>query len=142
MGDETLFITHLPATFGEHQRAIEKSVQEQTWDDYGILATTAPTRNRPGVHYHGHETTVTLYGRTYRAVVVHSSAHNRRRQKCLDRENDREHKTWSKKLAEIQKDLCFCSPDAEAAITMGSGNRPKKGRAPCSTVPALVHVPY
>lgn len=117
MGDETLFITRLPATFGEHQRAIEETVRKQTWDDYGILATTAPTRNRPGVHYRGYETNVTLYGRTYRAIVVHSSAHDQRRQKRLDRELEGEHKTWTKKLAEIEKNLYFCSPDAEAAIT-------------------------
>jgi len=125
MGDETLFITRLPATFGEHQRAIEETVRKQSWDDYGILATTAPTRNRPGVHYRGYETTVTLYGRTYRAIVTHSSAHDRRRQKRLDRELDREHKTWTKKLAEIEKHLYFCSPDAEAAIARARQDSPR-----------------
>jgi hypothetical protein len=53
IGDETLFISRLPATFGEHQRLIDEAVQSESWDGYGILASTAPTRNRPGVHYHG-----------------------------------------------------------------------------------------
>jgi transposase len=116
MGDKTLFITRLPATFGEHQRVIEEGVQRQAWDDYGILASTAPTRNRPGVHYRGYETTVTLYGQTYRAIVTHSSAHDRPRQKRLDRELEREHSTWSKKLAEIQKVPYFCMADTHAAM--------------------------
>lgn len=116
MGDETLFITRLPATYGEHQRLIEQAVQSQSWQDYGILAATEPTRNRPGVHYRGHETTVSLYEKTLRAVVVHSSAHDRRRQKRLDREVERERATWSKKLAQLDKTLYFCEADAQAAM--------------------------
>jgi transposase len=116
IGNETLFISRMPATFGEHQRLIEQAIQTQSWQDYGILAATAPTRNRPGVHYRGHETTVTLYGQTYRAIVVHSSAHDRRRQKRLDREVEREHGTWSKKLAQFEKTLYFCIADTHAAM--------------------------
>jgi len=116
MGGETLFISRLPATFGEHQRLIEHAVQSQSWQDYGILAATEPTRNRPGVYYRGFETTVTLHGQTLRAIVVHSSAHDRRRQKRLNREVEREHGTWSKKLAQLEKTLYFCIADTQAAI--------------------------
>jgi len=116
MGDETLFITRLPATFGQHQRLVEQAVQTQSWQDYGILAATEPTRNRPGVHYRGYETTVTLYEKTLRAIVVHSSAHDRRRQKRLDRELQREHGTWSKKLAQLEKTHYFCIADTQAAM--------------------------
>jgi transposase len=116
MGDETRFISRLPATFGEHQRLIEQAVQNGSWQDYGILAATAPTRNRPGVHYRGCETTVTLYGQTYRAIVVHSSAHDRRRQKRLEREVKAENASWSKKLAQIEKTFYFCMADTQAAI--------------------------
>ena len=66
------------------------------------------TRNRPGIHYRGYETTVNLYERTYRAVVVHSSAHDRRRQKRLQRQLETEASTWSKKLEEIEKTHYFC----------------------------------
>jgi transposase len=115
-GDSTLFISRLPATFGEHQRLIQEAVQNHFWNDYGMLAITAPTRNRPGTHYRGYETTVNLYGQTYRAIVVHSSAHDRRRQKRLEREVEREHRTLSKKFAELQKTLYFCSADAQATM--------------------------
>jgi hypothetical protein len=42
-GNRTLFISRLPATFGEHQRLIQEAVQSQSWSDYGMLAITAPT---------------------------------------------------------------------------------------------------
>ncbi len=116
MGDETLFITRLPATFGEQQRLVEEAVQSESWQDYGILAATVPTKNRPGVHYRGHETTVSLYEKTLRAVVVHSSAHDRPRQKRLDREVEQERATWSKKLAQVDKTLYFREADAQAAM--------------------------
>jgi len=116
IGDKTLFISRLPATFGDHQRLIEEAVQSQSWEDYGILASTVPTRNRPGTHYRGYETMVTLYDRKYRAIVAHSSAHDRRRQKRLEREIEREHRTWSKKLAQMEKALYFCSADTHAAM--------------------------
>ncbi len=117
MGDETRFISRLPATFGEHQRLIEQAVQSQSWQDYGILAATEPTRNRPGVHYRGFETSVTLYDQTYRAIVVHSSAHDRRRQKRLDREVEAEHASWSQKLAQIEKTFYYCMADTQAAMS-------------------------
>ena len=116
MGDETRFISRLPATFGEHQRLIEQAVQSRSWQDYGILAATEPTRNRPGVHYRGFETSVTLYDQTYRAIVVHSSAHDRRRQKRLNREVEAEHASWSQKLAQIEKTFYYCMADTRAAM--------------------------
>jgi transposase len=120
-GYGTLFISRLPATFGEHQRVIREAVESQTWRDYGILAVTAPTRNRPGTHYRGYETTVNLYEQTYRAIVVHSSAHDRRRQKRLEREVDREHRILSKKLAALPKTLYFCMADAQTALNKLQG---------------------
>ncbi len=75
-----------------------------------------PTKNRPGVRYRGHETAVSLYEKTLRAVVVHSSAHDRRRQKRLDREVKQERTTWSKKLAQVDKTLYFREADAQAAM--------------------------
>ena len=116
MGDKIRFISRLPTTFGEHQRLIEHAVESRSWQDYGILAATAPTRNRPGVHYRGFETSVTLCGQTYRAVVVHSSAHDRRRQKRLNREVQTEYASWSKKLAQVEKTFYFCMADTQAAM--------------------------
>ncbi|MCU0589308.1 MAG: hypothetical protein MUF52_14300, partial [Syntrophobacteraceae bacterium] len=60
------------------------------WVEVGQLARTKPTANRPATLYRAAESTVTLHGNEYRAVVVHSSAHDKRRQKKIDRELARE----------------------------------------------------
>jgi transposase len=114
--DTMFFISRLPATFGEHQRLIEEAVESQSWQDYGMLAITAPTKNRPGTHYRGYETTVNLYERTYRAIVVHSSAHDRRRQKRLQRRLETQRKRWSKSIKEIHNTRYFCREDADTAV--------------------------
>src|SRR5262249_57138479 len=76
----TLFITRLPATYGECGRVIEEAVSRTQWDQVGIVAQTKSTRHRPAAAYQVSEQTVTLYGTTYRAVVVHSSSQDQRRQ--------------------------------------------------------------
>jgi transposase len=114
--DTTFFISRLPATFGEHRRLIDAAVASQSWQDHGMLAITAPTKNRPGTHYRSYETTVNLYERAYRAVVVHSSAHDRRRQKRLQRQLETEGKQCSKSIKEIDKTSYFCRADADAAV--------------------------
>ena len=71
------FATRLPATYGECARAIAEAVEKDEWEDVGVLAETKPTKNRPAAYYKTYETEVELYGKRYRAVVVHSSAHDK-----------------------------------------------------------------
>lgn len=75
---ETLFISRLPATYGECERLIQTAAQGQSWHEVGVLAQTKPTKNRPAASYQVWESSVTLYGTPYRAVVVHSSSQDRR----------------------------------------------------------------
>ena len=79
-----MFISRLPATFKECDRAIKEAVQKDAWEDVGVIAKTKPTAKRPAAYYKSYETEVTLYGETYRAVLIHSSAHDRRRQKRIE----------------------------------------------------------
>jgi transposase len=72
LGD-TLFITRLPATYSECGRVIAEAVARNQWEEVGVLAQTPPTKHRPGTFYKVAEDVVTLYGKTYRAVVVYSS---------------------------------------------------------------------
>ncbi len=82
---ETLFISRLPATYSECERAIADAVSADSWEEVGVLAHTPPTKHRPASSYQVAEATVTLYGKAYRAVVVHSSSQDQRRQKRLER---------------------------------------------------------
>jgi hypothetical protein len=61
-------------------------VAHNTWEESGILAHTKPTTPRPATSYKAYEGAVTLYGTPYRAVVVHSSAQDTRRQQRLARD--------------------------------------------------------
>lgn len=85
LGD-TLFISRLPATYNECGRLITEAVAHNIWEAVGVLAHTKPTKHRPVTSYKAYEGQVTLYGTPYRALVVHSSAQDKRRQQRLARD--------------------------------------------------------
>jgi len=117
IGDDILFISRLSANYHECQRVIGEAVQEDSWEELGIIAETTPTKNRPGTHYRAYEAEVELYGKPYRAVVIHSSAHDRRRQKRIERELQAEYKSLATQVKKACKIDYACHADAEAAAT-------------------------
>src|SRR5499433_2957596 len=114
LGD-TLFITRLPATYGECERGIEEAIVRNQWEEVGVLAQTPPTKHRPGTFYKVAESRVTLYGKSYRAVVVHSSSQDQRRQKHLEREIQGSYATLEAAVRAAAQQEYFCHADAEAA---------------------------
>jgi transposase len=114
-GEQRRFITRLPATYNEHERVVLSAIEADQWTEIGRIAQTRPTKNRPGASYRVHEGTVTLYGKPYRAVVVHSSAHDKRRQKRLDRELKASLKEIQVVAKACKKNRFLCQGDAEAA---------------------------
>jgi transposase len=115
LGDVQPFITRLPASYGECGRAIADAIRADQWEELGQLSRTKPTANRPAALYRVAETTVTLYDVTYRAVVVHSSAHDKRRHKKIDRELAKESEALQKNFREHCLSEYACEPDARAA---------------------------
>lgn len=109
------FITRLPATYNECERAILAAVDADQWTAVGCLSGTPASKKRPNAHYRVQEQTVTLYNQDYRAVVVHSSAHDRRREKRLNRELADSLKAAQSLAAAIHKKHFFCRADAEQA---------------------------
>jgi transposase len=112
---DTFFITRLPATYSECGRLIEETVARNHWEEVGVLAQTPPTKHRPGTFYKVAEGGVTLYGKTYRAVVVHSSSQDQRRQQHLEREIQASSATLEATAREAARQEYFCHADAEAA---------------------------
>src|SRR5215470_8576274 len=112
---DTFFITRLPATYSECGRLIEETVARNQWEEVGVLAQTPPTKHRPGTFYKVAEGGVTLYGQTYRAVVVHSSSQDQRRQQHLEREIQASSATLEATAREAARQEYFCHADAEAA---------------------------
>ncbi len=109
------FITRLPATYNECERAILAAVDAERWTDVGCIALTPASKNRPTASYRVHEETVTLYGKRYRVIVVHSSAHDKRRQKRLERQLAASLKEAKAMTAALKKKCFFCRADAEEA---------------------------
>jgi len=110
------FLTRLPATYKECSRAIGEAVAAGNWIEIGTLNQTHATAKRPAAHYRGFETTVELYKRPYRAIVVHSSAHDKRRHKRIDRLLAQKRKKLDSVCKQLIAKVYFCRADAEAAI--------------------------
>lgn len=114
---KTRFLSRLPATFKECSRAIEDAVAADDWIDIGPLAKLKPPVKRPAAFYRAYETVVCLHGSDYRAMVVHSSAHDKRRHKRIDRLLAKKHKDLEALCKKIRSETYYCRADAEAAIT-------------------------
>ena len=84
-GTETKFFSRLQLTYEECNRLIRDAVMADEWIDVGIIAETEDTKKRPATFYKAFDATVTLYDTTYRAIVMHSSVHDKRRHKRIDR---------------------------------------------------------
>lgn len=59
------FVTRLPMTYKQCGQAISHAVDMDQWEDIGVLSQEVSSPQRQSAHYHGFETTVTLYGRSY-----------------------------------------------------------------------------
>ena len=109
------FLTRLPATYKECSRAISDAVAADNWIDFGKLNQTPATPKSPAAYYRGFETDVELYGESYRAVVVHSSTHDKRRHKRIDRLLQQKRKVLEAHCKKINSGPFYCRADTEAA---------------------------
>ena len=107
-----LFVSRLPMTYTECKFAIRRAVADNTWDDIGVIAQEPGKGKHKGAYYRAYETAVTLYGVNYRAVVIHSDAHDKRRQKKLDKQLAEDRKHLARIRKEIEKIEFACEPDA------------------------------
>ena len=143
LGDDIRFITRLPENFGVCGKLIGRSVVFCDWQDVGRLSHRRVKGKEVCASYRLREETVGLYGRTYRAVVVHSDAHDRRRQKRIDNAVKKDAETVRAAVTALSRKEFFCLPDAQAAaaalkdgdfhrISCSFESRPAYGRGrPC-----------
>ncbi|MBU4316357.1 MAG: IS1634 family transposase, partial [Proteobacteria bacterium] len=114
-GNSTWFLSRLPATYNECGRAITEAVAADDWIDIGPLAEEPGSSKRPNANYKAYETTVSVNGKTYRAIVVHSSAHDKRRHKRIDRLLKQDCKQLEQACKEATATSYFCHADANTA---------------------------
>lgn len=135
-----LFVTRLPATYGECDRAICEAVEVDDWEEIGPLSETLTRGNRPCAEYKAFETPVTLYGKEYRAVVIHSSSHDKRRQKKHDRLIERSAKAIQAAAKKIPASYA-CEADAKVAAKQLGKLSGKLHRVAASITPATRRKP-
>lgn len=114
---ENLFVSRLPFSYNETSRVVTESVDDDCWEQVGPLNETPSTNKRPPAQYQLTEKVVSLYGQQYRAVVVHSSANDKRRLKRIERDIKKSADTLSELLAEETAREYFCRADAEQAAS-------------------------
>ncbi len=112
---ENLFVSRLPATYSECQRAVEEAVSSNKWVDIGSLVQIPTNCNRPNASYKIFETSVTLYKKLYRALVVHSSSHDKRRQKKLEKAIVQSMQSLRNQLSKLTMQF-HCEADAKLAV--------------------------
>ncbi len=112
---DNLFLTRLPFSYKETSRVVSETVATGNWEEVGVLNKTPTTDKRPSAHYSVAEKIVTIHEKEYRAVVVHSSAHDKRRLARLDRQLKQSPMTLSALIDKETKIKYFCREDAEAA---------------------------
>ena len=113
--DGIKILSRLPATYNECGNAIAEAVKTDNWTEIGVLAESDGTKKKPVAIYKAWDTKVTLYEKEYRAVVIHSSAHDKRRHKRIDRILKKEFEKLKSVCKKISKTPFFCKEDAETA---------------------------
>lgn len=111
----TQFLSRLPATYNECGRIIHEAVAGDNWIDIGPLAEEDSQPKRPVARYRASEGAVKLYGRTYRAIVVHSSAYDKRRHKRIDRLLEKDRKQLEVHCKKATATTYYCRRDAQVA---------------------------
>jgi transposase len=110
------FVTRLPASYNVHDEAIDRALLEDHWEVVGALTQTPQTKKRPAAQYKVCEQPIKLYGKAYRAIVVHSTSHDKRRIKRIDRELKESKQKALQACAQATKQDWQCRPDAEAVL--------------------------
>ena len=96
-------ISRLPATVDEE--AIPRAAEDEEGEDVGILADTLSTKNRVP--------TTCRICELYRGLVVHSSAHDKRRQKKLAPELQESLNQTRQEIKAIHKLTFACRADKQ-----------------------------
>jgi len=127
-----LFISRLPATYNETGRVIADAVRQGKWRD--VETGVQSSGSKKAAKYRVCEMDVTIKKKSYRAIVVHSDAHDKRRQKRLDRMLAESHEQAEKTLKRAVKVEYFCREDAEAAVEKLHGEKSPFHRCQCRAV--------
>ena len=134
------FISRLPATYDACQVAIDQAIAAQDWLELGSLNEAPASKTRPPAEYKAFETQVALYGVPYRAVVIHSSSHDKRRQKKLEKQIIQSATALTQNLKKVAQQY-YCEADALVAAAQIEKYSTSMHRVVPSITPVAVRNP-
>jgi transposase len=117
LGDDIWFITRLPENFGACREIISEAIPSGTWQDVGRLSNRKVNGKEICASYRLQEEALNIEDKKYRAVVVHSDTHDRRRQKRIDNAVKKDVEVIREKIAALSKKEFYCLPDAQKAAS-------------------------
>ena len=106
------FVSRLPETYKLAAQLKDQAFKKGVWEPIGRLA-----QSEKGAVYHAQSFIERLEGRTYRFVVVHSSAKDTRKTKTLQKQVAREGARLEKAKKALEKKAFNCREDAERALS-------------------------
>jgi transposase len=115
MKDGVRFITRLPENFGSCAELIDKAIAAGSWQDVGRLSSRIVNGKDICASYRIQDESIDLNGRRYRALIIHSDAHDRRRRKRIDKAIQKDKAMLDNNIVELSRKKYFCLPDAQAA---------------------------
>jgi transposase len=114
MADGIYFISRLPENFGSCRELI-RTAASGSWEDVGQVSHRIVKGKEIRARYRLQEQSIELYERRYRVVVVHSDAHDQRRQKRLAKAVTTAKALLEAHAVKLHRQEFFCRADAEAA---------------------------
>lgn len=115
--DDLRFISRFPGNFKEHDIAVERAINDNKWEELGVLAETpSPSINRQRASYRSHETSVTIGQKVYRAIVIQTDHLDKRRTNAIENRRTKEKKLVEKQIKAAEKTTYHCEDDARKAL--------------------------
>ncbi len=141
LGDN-LFITRLPFSYKEAERVVLDAVRKGKWTEVEAQALSSGTRkvtSHKAAKYRVCDMAVTLGEKAYRAVVVHSDAHDKRRQKKLEHRLRESRESAERALKRASKVEYFCREDATAAAEKLSSEKTPYHSCQCTVAEKVTY---
>lgn len=105
------FLARLPESFGLAEELKQAAWAENRWEEIGALSP-----RKQAARYRVHERTCVLDGRTYRALVVHSTSLDQRKEQALRRRVETERQALEKAIGALEQRTFACADDAREAL--------------------------
>lgn len=107
------FISRMPATFGMVDTLTKKAVSKNMWDNIGILSEEKVKGK--SAYYKSYEQDITIEDQIYRAIVIYSDFYDKRKQKKIDSEIEKDKDKAEKLKKKLTQMQYFCRRDGQAA---------------------------